>query len=113
MAHTAYWIMVVTVITVISCAAGTVWAHGPNDPPHQRYQMGDLKLESGQLIKDVVLSYVTHGTLNAKKSNTILMVTALGGNHHRIDFLMGVTLILTIDSLPAFAQGNDFPRQRH
>lgn len=25
----------------------------------------------------------------------------------------GVTLILTIDSLPVFAQGNDFPRQRH
>jgi site-specific recombinase XerD len=26
---------------------------------------------------------------------------------------LGVTLILTIDSLSVFAQGNDFPRQRH
>ena len=26
---------------------------------------------------------------------------------------MGVTLILTIDSLSTFAEGNDFPRQRH
>jgi hypothetical protein len=30
-----------------------------------------------------------------------------------LDHDMGVTLILTIDSLPVFAQGNDFPRQRH
>ena len=27
--------------------------------------------------------------LNAEKSNAILMVTAIGGNHHRIDYLIG------------------------
>jgi homoserine O-acetyltransferase len=64
-------------------------AHGPNDPPHQQYCMGDLKLESGQAIRDFCISYVTHGTLNAAKSNAILMVTAIGGNHHRIDYLIG------------------------
>jgi len=51
--------------------------------------MGDLKLESGEAIKDFCVSYVTHGTLNASKSNAILMVTAIGGNHHRIDYLIG------------------------
>src|SRR5262249_47351316 len=35
------------------------------------------------------ISFVTHGTLNASKSNAILMVTALTGNHHRLDFLIG------------------------
>src|SRR5207245_389472 len=50
--------------------------------------MGDLKLESGEVIKDFAISYVTHGTLNAKKWNAILMVTALTGNHHRLDFLI-------------------------
>ena len=64
-------------------------AHGPNDPPHQTYCMGDLKLESSDAIKDFCISYVTHGTLNANKSNVILMVTAIGGNHHRIDYLIG------------------------
>jgi homoserine O-acetyltransferase len=49
----------------------------------------DFKLESGEVIKDFQISYVTHGTLNAKKSNAILMVTAIGGNHHRIDYLIG------------------------
>ena len=64
-------------------------AHGPNDPPHQTYCMGDLKLESSDAIKDFCISYVAHGTLNANKSNVILMVTAIGGNHHRIDYLIG------------------------
>ena len=50
---------------------------------------GDLKLESGEAIKDFSISYVTHGTLNAKKSNAILMVTAISGNHHRLDFMIG------------------------
>src|SRR3954470_7426791 len=64
-------------------------AHGPNDPAHQTYCMGDLKLESGEAIRDFCISYVTHGTLNAAKSNAILMVTAISGNHHRIDYLIG------------------------
>jgi homoserine O-acetyltransferase len=57
--------------------------------PVQLYNEGDLKLESGEAIKDFSISYVTFGALNAKKSNAILMVTALGGNHHRLDFMIG------------------------
>jgi hypothetical protein len=53
---------------------GVVSAHRPGDPPHQLYQMGDLTLESGKVMKDFAISYVTHGTLNANKSNAILMV---------------------------------------
>lgn len=64
-------------------------AHGPNQPPHQMARLGDLTLESGEVIRDFGISYVTHGTLNAAKSNAILMVTAVGGNHHRLDFLIG------------------------
>lgn len=63
--------------------------HGPGDPPHQLYQIGDFKLEAGDVIKDFAISYVTHGQLNEKKSNAVLMVTAISGNHHRIDFLIG------------------------
>lgn len=70
-------------------ASASVHAHGPNDPPHQSHALGDFKLESGESIKDFSISYVTHGTLNAAKSNAILMVTAIGGNHHRIDYLIG------------------------
>src|SRR5262249_4332518 len=66
-----------------------VGAHGPGQPPHQQYRIGDFKLESGEVIRDFAISYVTHGTLNASKSNAILMVTAISGNHHRLDFLIG------------------------
>lgn len=67
----------------------TANAHAPTDPPHQQFFEGDLTLESGERIRDFSLSYVTHGTLNGDKSNAILLVTAIGGNHHRLDHLIG------------------------
>jgi homoserine O-acetyltransferase/O-succinyltransferase len=70
-------------------AANVATAHAPSQPPHQLFNEGDLKLESGDVIKDFSISYVTHGTLNANKSNAILVVTAISGNHHRIDFMIG------------------------
>ena len=77
-----------TVLATILAASGAL-AHRPDQAPHQLYKMGDFKLESGEVIKDFAISYVTHGTLNAKKSNAILMVTAISGNHHRLDFMIG------------------------
>jgi homoserine O-acetyltransferase/O-succinyltransferase len=74
---------------LVGLMGGPAYAHGPNQPPHQLYRIGDFALESGEIIKDFSISYVTHGTLNANKSNAILMVTAISGNHHRLDFLIG------------------------
>src|SRR5712664_4096042 len=72
-------------------------AHGPSQPPHQLHRIGDLALENGEVIKDFAISYVTHGTLNAKKTNAILMVTAISGNHHRLDFMIGSGKALDTD----------------
>jgi homoserine O-acetyltransferase len=88
--------IVLASVLVLSTPAA---AHGPNDPPHQKYAIGDLKLESGEAIKDFEISYVTHGKLNAKKSNAVLMVTAISGNHHRIDFLIGPGKAIDTDKL--------------
>ena len=85
-------------------------AHGPNQPPHQQYRIGDFKLESGEVIKDFAISYVTHGTLNAQKSNAILMVTAISGNHHRLDFLIGPGKALDTDQV--LHRGHRRHRQR-
>src|SRR5262249_44669879 len=76
-------------VSVLVLCAGAATAHSPSQPPHQSYRIGDLTLESGEVIKDFSISYVTHGALNAKKSNAILIVTAIGGNHHRLDFMIG------------------------
>jgi homoserine O-acetyltransferase/O-succinyltransferase len=68
---------VIAVLLVISVAT----AHTPSQPPHQLFNEGDVKLESGEVIKDFSISYVTHGTLNEKKNNAILMTSSIAGNH--------------------------------
>lgn len=75
----------------------SAYAHTPTQPAHQSYAEGDFQLENGSVIRDFNLSYVTHGKLNADKSNAILMVTAIGGNHHRIDYLIGPGKALDTD----------------
>jgi homoserine O-acetyltransferase len=62
---------------------------GMIDVPHLRASLGDLRLESGEVIRDFELSYVTHGKLNAARDNAVLVTASLTGNHHRLDFLIG------------------------
>ena len=59
------------------------------DAPHWFAELGDLKLESGEVIRDFRQSYVTHGELNADRTNLVLGCISLAGNHHRLDFLIG------------------------
>jgi len=72
----------------------TTFKHPPMQPgwidaPHRMAELGDLKLESGEVILDFRQSYVTHGELNGDKSNAIVVCASLTGNHHRLDFLIG------------------------
>ena len=64
-------------------------AHWPGQPPHQMAQLGDLKLESGEVIKNFRMSYVTHGKLNAAKDNAILFQHGFAANHHLFDQMIG------------------------
>ena len=48
----------------------------------QILNIGDLTFDNGMLIPDVQLAYETYGTLNAEKSNAILLFHALTGSHH-------------------------------
>ncbi|HSV21701.1 MAG TPA: homoserine acetyltransferase, partial [Xanthobacteraceae bacterium] len=70
----------VALLLVVNCAS----VYAPSQPPHQLYNEDDLKLESGEVIKNFSISYVTHGTLNAKKSNAILMVTERQSSSSRL-----------------------------
>ena len=56
---------------------------------HQLLKLGQLKLEGGATLPDAMVSYVTHGTLNADKSNAILLPSFYAGDHHGYDFLIG------------------------
>lgn len=59
------------------------------DAPHRRAALGDLPLESGDVIHDFELSYVMHGLPDATRSNVVLVTVSLSGSHHRLDFLIG------------------------
>jgi homoserine O-acetyltransferase len=80
------------------CAASTIalaaWtpaalAHWRGQPPHQMAQLGDLQLESGAVIGNFRMSYVTHGTLNGAKDNAILFHHGFAANHHLFDHMIG------------------------
>lgn len=62
---------------------------GQIDSPHYFWSGGELRLERGDVIRNLELCYVTHGALNAARDNAILVTASLGGNHHRLDFLIG------------------------
>ncbi len=71
--------LLVTGISTAALAAGD----------HQALNLGPFTLESGITLPNTKLSYVTHGRLNADKSNAILLGTYYGGDHHGYDFLIG------------------------
>ena len=73
--------------TVLSLAAALpAWAQ---NPPMQTCQLGELKLESGEVIRNFRMTYVTHGTLNAAKSNAILSIHGLQGNRNNQSYWVG------------------------
>jgi homoserine O-acetyltransferase len=70
------------------------WRHpelqpGWIDRPHQSVGLGDFALESGEVIRNFEISYVTHGTLAPAGDSAVLVLTAIGSIHHRLDFLIG------------------------
>jgi homoserine O-acetyltransferase/O-succinyltransferase len=53
-------VTLVAVVAGLLLHASVALAHRPDQPPHQQYRIGDLALESGEVIKDFSISYVTH-----------------------------------------------------
>jgi homoserine acetyltransferase len=84
------------VLLCLALSALPARAHGPTPPPHPQYRIGDLLLESGEVITDFTIAYVTHGTLNAQKSNAILMAPGMNGDHlEALRAMKARTLVLT------------------
>src|SRR4029453_12109670 len=81
---------VCSALAVLLTAQGSgVFAHWPDQPPHQIAHLGDLQLEGGGVLTNFKMSYVTHGRLNAAKDNAILFMHGFGLNHHQADHLIG------------------------
>jgi homoserine O-acetyltransferase len=103
-------------------------ADGWIDSPHLRLDLGELPLESGEVLRDAFVSYVIHGDPARLPHAAILVTTAIGSTHHRLDFLIGAGkaldttrhCIVVIDALgnglssspsnSATQPGHQFPR---
>ncbi len=80
----------VAFIIALGISSTAAWAHAPEQPAHQMANLGAFTLESGAVIENLRMSYVTHGTLNEAKDNAILFIHGFGANHHAPDHLIGV-----------------------
>jgi len=89
------WLVAVAMLVVL----GSTRTQAAVEPGLEFFRIGDFTLESGEVIRDFSIAYMTQGTLNAKRSNAVLMVTAIGGNHHRIDYMIGPGRGLDTDRL--------------
>ena len=84
-----FWETAVAVSVLMLAHGPTSFAHWPGQPQHQMAYLGDLQLENGGVIKNLKISYVTHGKLNAAKDNAILTLHGFAANHHWADHLIG------------------------
>ena len=50
--------------------------------PQTMHFAGPLTLQSGATLRDFTLAYETYGTLNADRSNAVLICHALNASHH-------------------------------
>jgi homoserine O-acetyltransferase len=71
-----------------------VTRHSPLSPgwidrPHLCHELGELPLESGEVLREAFVSYVLHGDPERIGDGAILALTAIGSTHHRLDFLIG------------------------
>jgi homoserine O-acetyltransferase/O-succinyltransferase len=56
---------------------------------HKAYDLGDVRLQSGAVLKSAQLAYATYGTLNAAADNAVLLPTFYTGTHIRNEALFG------------------------
>lgn len=70
----------VTFAALVVSASASAQQTTPQTPPVQICSLGDLKLESGSVIPNFRMSYITFGTLNADKNNAVLSLHGLRGN---------------------------------
>jgi homoserine O-acetyltransferase len=65
-------------------------AQGPPPDPHRRFhELGAFKLESGAVLPAARVAYATFGTLDAARTNAVLLPSWYGSDHHGYDFLIG------------------------
>src|SRR5260370_28164478 len=53
------------------------------------FELGDLTLQTQEILRNARLAYKTHGQLNATKNNVILYPSQFAAQHNDIEWLIG------------------------
>lgn len=69
-------------VTTTPPVRAALWRKGDAPGDRKFLSIGDLSLESGEHLPDVVMAYETWGRLNAQRDNAILVEHALTGDSH-------------------------------
>ena len=56
---------------------------------HEKFNLGNIKLLSGEILRSAQLIYKTYGTLNKDRSNVIILPTFYTGSHIRNEGFIG------------------------
>ncbi|WP_413726726.1 alpha/beta fold hydrolase [Sodalis sp. RH16] len=56
---------------------------------YERYALGNFRLQSGEVLDDAVLAYETHGTLNSRGDNAVLLPSWYTGTHRSWRSIIG------------------------
>jgi homoserine O-acetyltransferase/O-succinyltransferase len=79
----------VLVLTAAFSLAAAFQTPPPPDANRRLFALGDFRLESGAVLPNAKIGYVTFGTLNARRDNAILIPSWYGSDYHGYDFLIG------------------------
>ncbi|MGI9364542.1 MAG: alpha/beta fold hydrolase, partial [Rhizobiaceae bacterium] len=64
-------------------------SYDPSNKPRGFWTTSEFELESGETIRDFKQAFIQHGTPALDGSNVVIVTSSLGGNAHRLDFLIG------------------------
>ena len=84
-------------------------------PGYDIYALGDVRLQSGAVLRGAELAYATYGTLNAAADNAVLLPTFYTGTHLRNEPLFGPGEPSTppaISSFRSICSETDIPLRR-
>lgn len=78
------------------------------DTPHHRVALGDFPLESGGAMREAHVTYALHGPqrapgVPAAGVPVVLVLSAVGSTHHRLDMLIGPGRALDTESMAVLA----------
>jgi homoserine O-acetyltransferase len=83
---------ITTIFIVTACVISLLSSAGAQDLKFA--DLGDFKLESGEVIRDCRLGYRTFGQLNRERSNAVLLPTWAGGTSEQLKSSVGKHALL-------------------